>query len=129
MNQYVNRGSSKGGEISSLPSRFISPRVAFMRLKSTELLLLDYRLMAAPILLDPVGDPILSILLTYSVDPSEWTLFAAGAVPDAGVRNSLIEMVRKRATLNVTNSNIGSLGAFPTAYDVTSGKTQSGAAR
>ncbi|KAA1474523.1 hypothetical protein DENSPDRAFT_860385 [Dentipellis sp. KUC8613] len=53
---------------------------------------------------------------------STYNLFAAAAINDTGVRNTMISKVRARASLNLTS------GVFPTEYDAHAGNTTSGVA-
>ncbi|THH08873.1 hypothetical protein EW146_g8851 [Bondarzewia mesenterica] len=53
---------------------------------------------------------------------SSWNLFQAAIATDSSVRNSLISMVRARASFNST------VGAFPTVYDPNSGAINFGVA-
>ncbi|TFY68763.1 hypothetical protein EVG20_g3433 [Dentipellis fragilis] len=55
---------------------------------------------------------------------STYNLFAAAAINDTGVRNSIISKVRARASLNLTSAS----GVFPTEYDAFAGNTTSGGA-
>lgn len=76
----------------------------------------------------PIPNPVclmFLMILTHSVLTmnTAWSMFAAGASGDTGVRNELISGVHAKI-----NSNVSS-GVFPTTYSSRDGTTSGGSAR